>query len=76
MFDESHVWALIGWLECERYEKEHSPCGTQPYAAGYLDALDAVHERLRKAFIDAPPEGMVRLPDGSGCFVAEVGDDG
>lgn len=55
MFDESHVWAVIGWLECERREDEHCKYEKEkyPYVAGYRDALNAVYERLRGAFGDA-----------------------
>ena len=77
MFDERHVWAVIGWIACERHEKEHWRYDKEhyPWTAGYLTALDIVEEKLCKAFKDMPPEGAVRLPDGSGCFVVEVESD-
>ncbi len=77
MFDESEVWAVIGWITCERYQKEHWRYDKDkyPWTAGYLDALEFVEERLRRAFKGGEPEGAVRLPDGSGCFVEEVESD-
>ena len=57
-YDSAKVASVARWIESERKRMEESryKASQYPYTAGYIDCLDFVEERLRKAYKGAPAE--------------------